>query len=217
MLDADERLRADRYRFVADRNIYTAAHALARFMLSEATGLPTGAWRYVAGEFGKPALAAEFSKCNLHFNISHTRGLVACAIARQEIGVDVERFDRTVDLGIAPHYFAPEEVRILDSVSPDQQRKLFFRFWSLKEAFIKARGEGLRRPLNSFSFALEPVGVAFHPDRNDLPGHDDPAEWRFWEWRPANGCVAALAVWSAQANSIELDAGPAGEAEIGPL
>src|SRR3954447_6642825 len=76
MLEAEELTRADRYRFAADRNIYTAAHALVRFMLSEATGLPTSTWRYVAGEYGKPALAAEFSTWNLRFNISHTHGLV---------------------------------------------------------------------------------------------------------------------------------------------
>jgi len=117
MLDPEELARADRYHFAADRNIYTAAHALARFMLSEATCLSTRTWRYVTGEFGKPALAAEFSKWNLHFNISHTRGLAACAIASQEVGVDVERSHRSIDLGIARHYFAPEEVRILSSAA----------------------------------------------------------------------------------------------------
>ena len=86
MLNPEELARADRYHFAADSNIYTAAHALARFMLSEATGLSTRTWRYVAGEFGKPALAAEFSKWNLYFNISHTRTLAACAIASQEVG-----------------------------------------------------------------------------------------------------------------------------------
>jgi 4'-phosphopantetheinyl transferase len=149
MLDPEEKARADRYRFAADRDVYTGAHALARFMLSEATGLPARTWHYVTGEFGKPALAAEFSKWNLHFNISHTRGLAACAIAHQEVGVDVERSDRAVDLAIARHYFAPEEVRVLNSASPGREGKVFFRFWSLKEAFIKATGEGLNRPLDS--------------------------------------------------------------------
>jgi 4'-phosphopantetheinyl transferase len=217
MLDPEEIARADRYRFAADRNIYTAAHALARFMLSEATGLPPRTWRYVAGEFGKPALAAEFLKWNLHFNISHTRGLAACAIARQEIGIDVERADRTIDLGIAQHYFAPEEVRILNSVSPGQEGKVFFRFWSLKEAFIKATGEGLSRSLDSFSFSFEPVRIAFHPERNNRPGRDSSADWRFWEWQPASDCVAALAVQATHGSSIRLDAGSARAAVIGPL
>jgi hypothetical protein len=124
---------------------------------------------------------------------------------------------RTIDLGIARHYFAPEEVRILNSATPREQDRMFFRFWSLKEAFIKATGEGLRRPLDSFSFSFEPVRIAFHPDRNNRPGRGDPAEWQFWEWHPANDCVAALAVRSTHLSSIGLDAGPARAADIGPL
>jgi 4'-phosphopantetheinyl transferase len=215
MLDAEELIRADRYHFAADRNSYTAAHALLRSMLSEATGISTNLWRFVTGEFGKPALAADFRECNLHFNISHTRGLVACAIARQEVGLDVERSNPTIDLDIARRYFAPEEVRLLSSFPPEQQGKVFFRFWSLKEAFIKATGEGLSRPLNSFAFSFEPVRIAFHPERDNRPGRDDPADWRFWEWHPANDCVAALAVRSANASSIRVDAGLARAPDIG--
>ena len=215
MLDPAELVRADRYHFAADRNTYTAAHALLRFMLSEATGVSTSQWRFVTGEFGKPALAPDFRECKLHFNISHTRGLVACAIARQEVGLDVERSDRTIDLDIARRYFAPEEVRLLSSLPPGQQGNAFFRFWSLKEAFIKATGEGLSRPLDSFAFAFEPVRIAFHPERDKHAGRDDPADWRFWDWHPANNCVAALAVRSAHASSIRLDAGPAPASDIG--
>lgn len=215
MLDPEELVRADSYHFAADRNIYTAAHALLRSMLSEATGISTRLWCFVTGEFGKPALAAHFRECNLHFNISHTRGLVACAIARHEVGVDVERSDRTIDLDIARHYFAPEEVHLLRSFPPGQQDRVFFRFWSLKEAFIKATGEGLSRPLDSFAFAFEPVRITFHPERDKRPGRDDPADWRFWDWHPANDCVAAVAVRSADASSIWLDGAPARAADIG--
>lgn len=217
MLNRDELARADRYHFAADRNIYTAAHALARFMLSEATGLSTDMWHYTAGEFGKPALGAGLSKWNLHYNIAHTHGLVACAIATHEIGIDVERCDPTIDLGIARSYFAPEEIRILNSIAPSQQHRVFFRFWSLKEAFIKATGEGLNRPLDSFSFALEPLGIAFHPERNDRQSSDDPAEWRFWELQPTDNCAAALAVRSTTGRYIELDARPAAAADVRPL
>jgi hypothetical protein len=101
MLDAEELARADRYHFVSDRDTFTAAHALTRAMLSDATGLPTATWRYVTGEFGKPALVAGCAGGGLRFNISHTRGFVACAIARDEVGVDVEAFDRQTDFDIA--------------------------------------------------------------------------------------------------------------------
>jgi 4'-phosphopantetheinyl transferase len=217
MLDSEELARADRFRFDADRNIYTAAHALARRMLSEATGLPTMTWRYVLGEFGKPALAPNFSKLNLQFNISHTRGLVACAIAYNDVGVDIERVDQEIDLGIAHSYFSPEEVRALVSAPQSQQVKMFFRFWSLKEAFIKATGEGLRRPLDSFSLSPGPLQIAFHPARNYHTCRDDPAEWQFWEWLPTNDSVASLAVRSSRTSAIRLDARPARATEINPL
>ena len=102
---------------------------------------------------------------------------------------------------------------------PGEQANIFFRFWPLKEAFIKATGEGLSRPLDSFSFSFEPVRIAFHPERNNRPGRDDPAEWRFWEWYLANDCVAALAVRSRSTDmsAIRLDAGPARATDIGPL
>jgi 4'-phosphopantetheinyl transferase len=131
--------------------------------------------------------------------------------------VDVERSDRAVDLAIARHYFAPEEVRVLNSASPGREGKVFFRFWSLKEAFIKATGEGLNRPLDSFSFSFEPVRIAFHPERDNRRGHDSSANWRFWKWQPASDCVAALAVRSAHGTSIRLDAGSARSTIIGPL
>jgi 4'-phosphopantetheinyl transferase len=215
MLDLDELVRADRYHSVSDRNIYTAAHALLRFMLSEATGIPTTLWRFATGEFGKPQLAPDFRGCNLRFNISHTRGLVACAIARHEVGVDVERSDRKIDLDIARHYFASEEVRLMRAFPRIEQEKVFFRLWSLKEAFIKATGEGLRRPLDSFAFAFDPVRIAFRPERDNRAGRNDQTEWQFWDWQPADDSVAALAVHGAHASSIRLDGAPVRAADIG--
>jgi 4'-phosphopantetheinyl transferase len=215
MLDPEEVARADRYHFAVDRDSYTAAHALVRFMLSKATGLSTKAWRYVVGEFGKPALAADLASLNLHFSISHTNEMIACAIARDEVGVDVERLQRTIDLSIVQHFFAPEEVWLLNSVSPDQQVECFIRFWTLKEAFIKATGEGMGRPLDSFSFSLDPVHITFHHRRNKRSSHENEAKWRFWEWRPANEFAVALAMRAT--GVIRVDAGPAWAADIGPL
>src|SRR6476661_5369353 len=72
MLDDAERARSDRYKFDSDRQEYTAAHALLRTMLSQATGRPTAYWRYDNRERGKPRLAAECESDGLYFNISHT-------------------------------------------------------------------------------------------------------------------------------------------------
>jgi 4'-phosphopantetheinyl transferase len=206
MLDAEELARADRYHFVSDRDTFTAAHALTRVMLSDATGLPTATWRYVTGEFGKPALVADCAGGGLRFNISHTRGFVACAIARHEIGVDVEASDRQTDFDIADRFFAPEEAQLVKSAPPEGRACVFFRFWTLKEAFIKATGEGLRRPLDSFSFTFDPVRIAFHPEREGIPRRDDPAAWQFVECRPARDRSLALAIMRNTLRPLRLDA-----------
>jgi 4'-phosphopantetheinyl transferase superfamily len=95
----------------------------------------------------------------LRFNISHTRGFVACAIARDEVGMDVEASDRPTDSILPTLSFAPEEARLVKSAPPERRACMFFRFWTLKEAFIKATCEGLMRPLDSFSFHSIPFGL----------------------------------------------------------
>jgi 4'-phosphopantetheinyl transferase len=216
ILDRGERRQADKFRFAVDREAFTAAHALRRVMLSELTGNPTAAWRYTEGEFGRPELAPCCATPTLRFNISHTRGLVACAIAHHQVGVDVESADRAIDFGLADTVFAPEEALILKSASPNQIGRLFFRFWTLKEAFIKATGEGLSRPLNSFSFTLDPVRIQFHPERNRASPHDDPAAWQFAEYRPSKNKYLALAVRRAPSQKMRLDARAVRPEEIVP-
>ena len=90
MLDENERRRADRFHFAVDREAFTAAHALTRAMLSELTGKPSTAWRFVEGKYGRPEVATSCATGGLRFNLTHTRGLVACAVAYRAVGVDVE-------------------------------------------------------------------------------------------------------------------------------
>src|ERR1700742_4535951 len=77
MLDEDELGRADKFHFSIDRETFTAAHALMRAMLSEATGEPGTALNFTSGQHGRPELASSYPTGKLRFNISHTRGLVA--------------------------------------------------------------------------------------------------------------------------------------------
>lgn len=215
MLDAEELARADRFRFAVDRDTFIAAHALTRAMLGEATGVPADALRYVPGPFGKPALAPGNGVEGLHFNISHTRGLVACALARTEVGIDVEASDRTAPLDVARHAFAPEEVARLDAVPATHRVETFLRLWTLKEAFIKATGEGLARPLHAFSFTLDPVRIAFHPERDEERRQDDPDSWQFGEWRPAPNGMLAMAVRPGRTTRLRLDARAVAPDDVG--
>jgi 4'-phosphopantetheinyl transferase len=212
MLDDQERQRADRFRFRRDRDAFTAAHALARAMLSEATAAATISWRFVHGPYGKPEIApGNFDHQlsghrDLRFNISHTNGLAACAVTYgRDLGVDVEASDRAVELEIADRYFAPEEIATIRSAAPDQRQSLLFRFWTLKEAFIKATGEGLSRPLDSFAFTLDPIRISFHPNRDDARRDDNPTCWQFAQCRPFPNRFLALAVRRPETAEISID------------
>jgi 4'-phosphopantetheinyl transferase len=88
---------------------------------------------------------------------------------------------------------------MLRSKAQDAQRTTFFRLWTLKEAFIKATGEGLSRPLDSFSFALDPVSITFDP-----ADADDPTRWQFVEQRPTPRHLLALAVRDATGRPVKL-------------
>ncbi len=190
-LDSDERARADRFYFERDRIIYTAAHWLLRGALTEAGGLPAEAWRFVAEPFGKPRIDPALGRDGLGFNLSHTKGLVACAVTRgAEIGIDVELIEaRRSGLDVADHFFSAAEVELLRATPPARQLRTFFRLWTLKETLIKTTGEGLQRALRSFSFTLDPVTVAFAPD-----DPDEAARWRFWELEPTAHHAMALAI-----------------------
>jgi 4'-phosphopantetheinyl transferase len=208
VLDDEERARADRLRSAADRDTFIIAHALLRSMLSEATGLPVEGWRYVTDPSGKPELAAGGARSGLRFSLTHTRDFAACAIARDDVGIDAEALDETVDPAVAEHYFTPAEARAVRLAPPARQLEIFLRLWTLKEAFVKATGEGLGRSLASFSFTLDPVAVSFLPEC-DAPSHDDASLWRFAEHRPGPDWFLALAVKQSRARGLSVDAGPA--------
>jgi len=122
-----------------------------------------------------------------------SRGLVALAVTRGHlVGVDVERVDRVVREDIAERYFAAAEVRDLRALPAAAQARAFFDYWTLKEAYIKARGMGLAIPLADFAFTLappEPPAIRF------VDGFDDhPGRWQFWQAWPSDVHRLSLAV-----------------------
>ena len=197
LLRPDERLHRARFRFEKDRDLFTAARVLLRTTLSRYAAAEPGSWRFVAGAYGKPRLDAAFAS-DLRFNVSHTRGLVACAVARElEVGIDVEDLERRQEeMPIARHTFAPSEVEVLERADPARRRETFFSFWTLKEAYVKARGAGLTIPLREFAFTLDPLAV-------ELPASwgEDPRRWQFARWSPTPRHVMALAFYRPAASA----------------
>ena len=178
-LDAEERAQADRFLRPGEGVTYVAAHALARRLLAEVGGGGPADWVFTRDARGKPALHPSFPS-SLQFNLSHTRGLVAAACSADAVGIDVEAVDRRPpNPRVAERFFSPEEVSQLRDRTGEDTTEAFFRLWTLKESFVKATGEGMRRSLSSFAFELDPVTISFSPETDD-----DPADWQFFEARP---------------------------------
>jgi 4'-phosphopantetheinyl transferase len=188
-LSADERLRADRFHFADDCRDYTLAHDLLRRCLSAYRPVEPDAWDFETDAAGKPSLRTDPT---LSFNLSHTRRLVACAIAAgTPVGIDVERTTRLLDAGeLAERYFSPFEVASLARCTEDAVRPRFLELWTLKEAFVKAVGAGLTMSLDSMSFALDDDnGIVFQP-----PAGFAASEWHFALYEPAECARMAVAI-----------------------
>lgn len=202
VLDDTERARVARLAIPRTRIEYVAAHALTRGLLAAATGRAPTAFHYAIGVKGKPSALVDGRLLDLHFNASHTDGLVAVAVSPHgALGIDVEAIDRSVDLAVANRYFFGAEARWLDSLPSDRRLEGFLRLWTLKEAYIKATGLGLSQPLDEFWFDVAPPAIRFTPAIDD-----DERDWRFHQrvladrflvaagWRWSDGDDPALTV-----------------------
>jgi 4'-phosphopantetheinyl transferase len=193
LLSAAERARVERPRPAAARHDALLTRALVRTALSQHAAVDPRAWAFAPGPHGRPEVAAPRGT-GLRFNVSHTSGLIVCAVARRRaIGVDVEDLarPRRTD-SLARRFFSPVEVRALGALPPRARRRRFFELWTLKESYLKARGLGLRLPLARLSFRVDPRGrvrVAFDPRLRD-----DPRRWQFVLVRPTRRHVLALSV-----------------------
>ena len=153
-----EHERWQRFRLEADRQRFLLARALVRSLLGAYVQQAPASLQFTRSPYGKPELVqpAATPEQTLKFNLSHTRGLLVLAVtAADEIGVDVESITREAEiLALAERYFAASEVAMLRAADPLQLQELFFRLWTLKEAYVKARGLGLQLGLDSFAIGL---------------------------------------------------------------
>lgn len=161
-----------------DRCRAFVTRALLRETLSRYAPVRPEAWEFSLGSHGKPAIAGP-AGLRLRFNLSHTGGLVACALTLDDdIGVDLEDMTRELDpLELAEHVFSREEITALRALAPDAQRRRFFESWTLKEAYLKARGLGLALDPQSVSFDLYEGGHARARFPREM--EDSPSSWSF--------------------------------------
>ncbi len=221
ILDNVERARAARFRFARHRLEFLATHALTRMALSHAQPLPPQAWRFSVNKYGKPSpipgpLRTDLGprggipECGLRFNQSNSLELAACLIARPdptgggtaEVGVDVESFARAEEIvPLARRVFSAAERARLEALPIAARPDRALSLWTLKEAYIKARGMGLSLPLDGISFLFDGPQAA----RLEVaPGVDDnPGRWRFCHF-DHEGHRIALAVEANAAGDVEI-------------
>lgn len=197
-LSDEERERQRRFVFERDRKRFLVSHALVRHALSRYAPVAPGDWQFELNPYGRPSIREPAAWRSLQFNLSHTEGRAVVAVAwEMEIGVDVESTTRERDFGeIAERFFSPLEIAQLKS-----RPEAFFDFWTLKEAYIKARGMGLSIPLDSFSIVLE------NPEQPRILFHegcpDSAARWRF-ALRQGDGYRVAVAAAAGETGRLEI-------------
>jgi 4'-phosphopantetheinyl transferase len=195
MLSPDELARADRYHFARDRDRFISRRGILRSLAGAYLRIPPNQLRFRYGSHGKPSLAdADGDARGLRFNLSSSHGTALFAfVTGRELGVDIELVDRdTPAEEIAGRFFSAREVEDLLGLAGPLRAQAFFRCWARKEAYLKARGDGLSLGLDQFDVTLrpgEPAALRSFPAA--APG---VAKFDFAELPPVEGFEVALCV-----------------------
>ena len=193
LLSRDEHERAARFHFERDRQHFKASRSALRIILGRYLNLPPESLEFAQTEYGKPFLT-NLEAAGVFFNLSHSGEVALIAVARErELGVDVEfmRPDFATN-EVAEHFFSMAEIYTLSGLEPHLRTQAFFNCWTRKEAYVKARGEGLSMPLDVFDVSLAPdVSAAMLNNRVDK---SEPARWIFQDLHIASDYAGALVV-----------------------
>jgi 4'-phosphopantetheinyl transferase len=185
-LSTAEQERAARFKFDKHRRLYVAAHVAVRSILSRYLRAAPVKLQFVDGVNGKPSLAGEFAGSGLQFNLSHSHEMALVGVScGHEIGVDIEWIKE--DYGydeVAERFFTAKEVEQLRALPSNFQRQAFFKCWTSKEAFLKAKGIGLSGKLDEVEITL--VDNQRVRIRASVPG------WTLAELTPGDGYEAAV-------------------------
>jgi len=194
-LSIDEKGKAERFRFEKDKRRFIAGRGILRTILGCYLNVNPSRVQFCYGKNGKPELADTFGNGTVLFNMSDSDGLALYAFARElEIGVDIERIRDIPEMEqIAERFFSLKENEILRSLPESKKKEAFFNCWTLKEAMIKAIGDGLSYPLDSFD-----VSTALGGQRELLRTQGESREESKWSVQLLEigpGLAAAFALW----------------------
>ena len=193
-LSSDEIVRFERFRVEIPARRFVAARAFLRETLSRLLSASPGSISFAYGPEGKPSIAEPRPPPELEFNLSHSAGLAALAVARDRaVGIDVEHVRDSVEIeALAERFFSSRERECLLSMPASGRRRAFFCCWTRKEAYLKARGGGLTTPLDRFDVTFAPGDAPrLLADRGDP---DAPNAWQIHSVPLSPGTEAALVV-----------------------
>ncbi len=161
LLAPEESARAQRFHFPVHADHFTLCRGLLRTLLADYLGAAPTALEFHYGHAGKPVLAEAQNPQRLTFNLSHSGGVAVIAVTRgAAVGVDVEQVDKALEVDqLARRVLSGAEREWLYSVADGKRRRAFLRFWTHKEAYVKARGEGLGAPLAEIEVQLPTDGL----------------------------------------------------------
>ena len=179
VLSKDEQEEGRRFHHARDRHQFIITRALVRLVLSHHFPVPANDWRFGRDHNRKPFITSPRGAPAVQFSLSHTDGLIACLITLSaQAAVDVERIEYSEDLPlVARQVLSPAELRALNNLSGRDWTARFFDFWTLKEAYAKARGMGLGLRLSDIQFELGTKEILAHFDSSI---GDDASAWVFW-------------------------------------
>jgi 4'-phosphopantetheinyl transferase len=194
LLSPDEARRADAFHFEKHRRRFIASHTAMRQILGLSTEIAAEELAFSYGEKGKPEFAGEQKKSGIKFNLSHSEDIAVLAVTRGlTVGIDIEWINpEFATEEIARRFFAAGEVQHLQSLPATEQSNAFFACWTRKEAYVKALGDGLFVPLDSFEVAFGPGVPAALLQVVVDPG--ETGRWSMYDVEVPQGYRAALVV-----------------------
>ena len=186
-LSPEEIARTGKFVFARDRTHFIVARGTLRTLLGLYLRKPPAAVALCTGPLGKPQLCEGIGEPPLKFNLSHSHGLALYGFAmQQEVGIDLEMLRPEIAAAqVAERFFSAREQRELQALPPELRVEGFFLCWTRKEAYLKARGDGLQMPLDKFDVTLTPHGPV------ELASKDSET-WTLTSFTPAPDYVAAV-------------------------
>ncbi len=193
ILHEEESSKAAEFFSEVDRRRFIVRHGILRKILSLYLGIDPQAICFYYGPYGKPYLCPQPSADTIQFSVSHSKGLALFAFTKgRRIGIDLEHLTTIPEIDdIAKQWFDPQVAELLSKLPPDAKQMAFFTYWTQKEAYLKALGEGLGGPSHGMNVQL------LFPERGQrllIQHHHPIGEWVCEVLTPAPRFIAALVV-----------------------